>query len=106
MKQLDEAHRDVVEHEQSQKGADNLISRPDGTFEAPDGMVYKLDDDDTLVNVGSNKPVDPPVVGEATPLAPNPFKDIKPIKLKNGSEATPINLKKPGEELGLSLITN
>ena len=99
--QLDEAHRDVVEHEQSQKGADNLISRPDGTFEAPDGMVYKLNDDDTLSNVGSNKPVDPPVVGEVTPLAPNPFEDIEPFNLPSPKgEVSPLTLKKQGEELG------
>ena len=49
--QLDEAHRDVVEHEQGNKGADNLKSRPDGMFEAPDGMVYKLNDDDSLTAI-------------------------------------------------------
>ena len=53
--QLDEAHRDVVEHDQSQKGADNLKSRPDGMFEAPDGMVYKLNDDDSLTAINETR---------------------------------------------------
>lgn len=79
--QLDEAHRDVVEHEQGQKGADNLKSRPDGMFEAPDGMVYKLNDDDTLSGIRNIEPLDLPVKGVASPL-PQP------------------NLRQQGEDLG------
>lgn len=66
--QLDEAHRDVVENDQAQKGADNLKSRPDGMFEAPDGMVYRLNDDNTLSGIEGIQPLDLPVKGEASPL--------------------------------------
>ena len=66
--QLDEAHRDVLELEESQRVDENLTARPDGTFEAPDGIVYKPEGE-KLVGINSVKPLDEiPVVGESSPL--------------------------------------
>lgn len=66
--QLDEAHRDVLELEESQRVDDGLQARPDGTFEAPDGIVYKPEGE-KLVGIENIKPLDElPVVGESSPL--------------------------------------
>ena len=66
--QLDEAHRDVLELEESQRVDDGLQARPDGTFEAPDGTVYKPEGE-KLVGIENIKPLDEvPVLGESSPL--------------------------------------
>lgn len=66
--QLDEAHRDVLELEEAQRVDGKLQARPDGTFEAPDGMVYKPEGE-KLVGIDTVKPLDEaPVVGEASQL--------------------------------------
>lgn len=95
--QLDEAHRDVVEHEQGQKGADNLKSRPDGMFEAPDGMVYKLNEDDSLTalpDAAQNK---------GTPEEPrfSLFDDDLTLEGRDGpSPLSQPSLRQQGEKLG------
>ena len=83
--QLDEAHRDVVEHGQGNKGADNLKSRPDGMFEAPDGMVYKLNDDESLTAI--NEPRFSLFDEDLTPQGadgPNPLP--QPVLRQQGEE--------------------
>ena len=67
--QLDEAHAEINGEVKAdaRESIDGMVSRPDGTFETPDGAVYKLEDS-KFVEISPPKADEP--VNQSTPDAP------------------------------------